>query len=156
MEARTFKANATGQFLGHAMFKVGMMSEAARLTLVTHQTNEALILDTCAEMRKCEPMADRPGLGRWALSIPFVKWLEIRRKYPDLASDDAQVKSRAYARFMASAESMPYRVPAGWARDAQCRKPRVYPWRQAAPGDPAAGAAGQGAAACSDHHAGSA
>jgi len=110
MQDRTFKANATWQYLGHAMFNVRMVSEAARLTLVTDQPSQGLILDTVAEMRKCEPMADRPGLGRWALSIPFVDWLEIRRKYPDIASDDAQIKTRAYARFMASAESIPFRV----------------------------------------------
>lgn len=87
-----------------------MKHEADCLTTITDQPQESLILDTVAEIRKCEPMADRDGLGRWALSIPFVKWMELREKYPDLASPDAQIKSRAYLRFMASAESIPFRV----------------------------------------------
>lgn len=94
------------------MFRVGLVTECDRTTLVTHQPTERLILETCQEMQKCEPMADREGLGRWALSIPFVAWMELRRKYPELASTDAKVKSAAYLRFMRSAESIPFRVRA--------------------------------------------
>jgi len=94
------------------MFRVRMMTEGERLSVVTHHPAERLILETTAELQKCEPMQDREGLGRWALSIPFLHWVELRRKYPELASPDAAIKSRAYARFMRSAESIPYRVRA--------------------------------------------
>ena len=95
------------------MFKVEAHLNGADLTTITHQASEALILDTAAELRKCsEPIPDREGLGRWALSIPFVDWLALRRKYPELASADPQIRSRAYLRFMASPESMPFRVRA--------------------------------------------
>ena len=86
------------------------MTEAERLTCVTTQPMERLILETNAELRKCEPMADREGLGRWALSVPFLKWVELRRKYPDLASTCAEVKSRAWLRFINSPESAPFKV----------------------------------------------
>jgi hypothetical protein len=86
------------------------MTEAERLTVVTHHPQERLILETNAELRKCEPMADREGLGRWALSVPFLKWIELRRKYPDLASTSSAVKSRAWLRFIASDESLPFKV----------------------------------------------
>ncbi len=92
------------------MFRVRLLTEGDRLTAVTEHAAERLILETVAEVRKCEPIADREGLGRWALSIPFLKWVELRRRYPDLASTDAQTKSRAYAVFMASDESIPYRM----------------------------------------------
>ena len=54
--------------------------------------------------------ADRPGLGRWMLSIPFEDYLALQVKYPELASPDGQIKTRAYKRFMASPESKPYRL----------------------------------------------
>lgn len=94
------------------MFNVRMAVQGDRFYVKTDQPHENLILETLAEMRKADPMKDREGLGRWALSIPMVRWVELRRKYPELASPDAQVKSRAYARFMASDESIPYRVRA--------------------------------------------
>src|SRR6187431_2647820 len=87
------------------MFRVRLMTEAERLTCVTTQPMERLILETNAELRKCEPMQDREGLGRWALSVPFLKWTELRRKYPDLASTSSDVKSRAWLRFINSPES---------------------------------------------------
>jgi hypothetical protein len=79
--------------------------------VLTVQSDEDLILETNHELRKCdEPIPDREGLGRWALSIPLLKWVELRRKYPDLASKDPQIRSRAYLHFMRTAESIPYRV----------------------------------------------
>jgi hypothetical protein len=92
------------------MFKVRLVTHDDGLTMVTLDPKERLILETNAELRKCEPMADRDGLGRWALSVPFLKWVELRRKFPALASTDAEVKSRAWRSFIASADSLPYRV----------------------------------------------
>lgn len=92
------------------MFQQRLMIQGDRLTHVLHQPSRHLILDTAARMRLLEPMRDREGLGRWALSIPFEDWVALRRKHPELASTDAHVKTRAYLRFMASDESKPYRV----------------------------------------------
>jgi hypothetical protein len=44
------------------------------------------------------------------LSIPFEDYLALQVKYPELASPDGQIKTRAYKRFMASPESKPYRL----------------------------------------------
>lgn len=92
------------------MFRIDAKREGDGLTVFREQPLRPLILDTVAELRKCEPMADREGLGRWALSIPQLDWLELRGKYPELASHDPVIKSRAYARFINSPESLPYRV----------------------------------------------
>lgn len=80
------------------------------LTSIRTQIERPLILDTLAELRKAGPMRDIPGFGRWALSIPLEDMLALRIKYPDLASSDPFTKTRAYRRFIASDESIPYRV----------------------------------------------
>lgn len=84
--------------------------EADGLTVKREQPERGLILDTLQRMRNLEPMADLPGIGRWALSIPAEDWLTIREQYPELQSKDGQERSRAWARFIASDESIPYRV----------------------------------------------
>lgn len=81
------------------------------LTVVSQQLDEELILQTNLELQKMdEPVPDREGLGRWALSIPLLKWVELRRKYPAMRSKDAQTRTKAYLAFMQSPESIPYRV----------------------------------------------
>lgn len=94
------------------MFKVRLSVDAVRGTLSRElvQPSRPLILDTLAEMRKAEPMADRQGLGRWALSIPFEDWVRLREKYPELATNDPATRTRFYRRFIASEESRPFRV----------------------------------------------
>ena len=79
---------------------------------VTNQAEESLIFDTNRELQKCDPVPDREGLGRWALSIPMLEWVNLRTKYPDLACPDMQIRTRAFLHFMRSAESVPYRVRA--------------------------------------------
>ena len=48
--------------------------------------------------------------GRLALTVPLEDWDALKLKYPDLASKDGEIRSRAWTRFIASAESEPYRV----------------------------------------------
>ena len=59
-------------------------------------------------------MADQQGLGRWALSVPLEDWQRLRGKYPDLASTDAAIKSRAWLEFIASPEAAPFRCASGY------------------------------------------
>ena len=47
---------------------------------------------------------------RWAMTIPEDDWTVITRKYPDLLAADRQLQDRAMRKFMASDESLPYRV----------------------------------------------
>jgi hypothetical protein len=86
------------------------MTAGERVAFATEQASRPLILDTVQEIRKAEPMADRPGLGRWALSVPLIDWMALKRKYPDLASKDSEIRSKAWGRFMLSDESKPYRM----------------------------------------------
>ena len=48
--------------------------------------------------------------ARWSMSIPQLDWEHLKRKYPDLASQDKQIRETALAKFMASSESTPYKV----------------------------------------------
>ena len=48
--------------------------------------------------------------GRPEMEIPAVDLHFLKLKYPDLASPDGGIKTRAWKRFLASAESFPYRV----------------------------------------------
>jgi hypothetical protein len=77
---------------------------------VTNQVEESLILETNRELQKCEPVPDMQGIGRWALSIPMLEWVKLRTKYPDLASPDMQIRTRAFLHFMRSGESWAFRV----------------------------------------------
>ena len=46
----------------------------------------------------------------WALSLPRIAHANLLKKYPDLASDDGEISTRAWKKFIASSESKPYRV----------------------------------------------
>lgn len=94
------------------MFKQTLKIQGHQLTGVLEQTNRGLILDTVAELRKIGGTPDRPGLGRHALCVPFEDWKRLREKYPDLASPDAQIKSRAWLAFIASGEAEAFKVRA--------------------------------------------
>lgn len=96
--------------MSEPLFRRSMWFEGDELVHRLEQPSRELILDTNREMRKAEPMADRPGLGRWALSVPLEDWQALRAKYPDLASRDPQISSRAWLAFMQSSEAEPYKV----------------------------------------------
>lgn len=92
------------------MFRQGIWLRDGQVTHAWEQTNRGQVLDAVAATRREHPVADRPALGRWALSIPFEDHAQLLRKYPDLGSRDAAIKSRAWLAFMASAESEPYKM----------------------------------------------
>jgi hypothetical protein len=50
------------------------------------------------------------SFGRLALSWPELDYHYWIKKYPDMASDDRAIRDAALAKFMASSESIPYRV----------------------------------------------
>lgn len=80
------------------------------VTGIMQQINRTQVMEAIATLRNESPPADREGLGRFALSIPFEDWVRLRTKYPELASTDAATKSRAYLRFLRSEESRPFRM----------------------------------------------
>ena len=67
------------------------------------------VLRHIREMRE-QKMVRRTDVLRWALSIPRVDRYLLGVKYPDLNSRDAETRTRAWKKFMASSESRPYRV----------------------------------------------
>jgi hypothetical protein len=91
-------------------FNVKLKREGDRMISIRSQHGRDQIITDIAGLRQAGGARDRDGLGRWALSIPFEDWIGLRAKYPDLASTDVKVKSRAYLRFMRSAESLKYRI----------------------------------------------
>lgn len=50
------------------------------------------------------------SMGRWALSIPHADYWNLVAANPDLNSPDKGIMNRAWRKFTASAESLPYRV----------------------------------------------
>lgn len=48
--------------------------------------------------------------GRAELEIPIIQLENLKRRYPELGSPDQETKTRAWKRFAASPESLPYRV----------------------------------------------
>jgi hypothetical protein len=91
-------------------FNVKLIQQGDTLTSIRTQYGRDEILQTVAGIRQAGGVDDREGMGRWGLSIPFEDWLRLRAKYPELASKDAKIKSRAYLRFMRSSESLPFRI----------------------------------------------
>lgn len=50
------------------------------------------------------------SFGRWALSIPPIDYKKLVKANPALNAPDAVERTLAWKRFMASPESIPYRV----------------------------------------------
>lgn len=50
------------------------------------------------------------SFGRLALQIPMADYYRLIRANPDLASKDAKTRTNAMLKFIASPESIPYRV----------------------------------------------
>ncbi len=48
--------------------------------------------------------------ARQVLAIPVLDDYLLKKKYPDLASPDKQIREAALAKFCASSESAPYKV----------------------------------------------
>jgi hypothetical protein len=104
-------------FSGGAMFNVRLkVDQVGRhelgLTATLNQYGRGELLESLAEVRATAPPADRDGLGRWALSIPFEDYQGLRVTWPELSASDPITKSRAYKRFLRHPDSLPYRVRA--------------------------------------------
>ena len=66
------------------------------------------ILETNRQLRR-EGLKDL-SFGRWALSIPEIDYKKLVKANPALKSLDTVERTLAWKRFMASPESVPYRV----------------------------------------------
>lgn len=54
--------------------------------------------------------AEMPVMGRVVLSIPELDFYVLKHRFPDLASPDNEIRTRAYKKFLASPLSEPYRI----------------------------------------------
>lgn len=74
------------------------------------QPNRRAILEQ-VKTRRDNPgsVRDFPGLGRPAMTIPMLDLHRLFRIYPDLRCPDAEIKTKAWMKFMNSSESEPYR-----------------------------------------------
>ena len=66
------------------------------------------MLETNRQLRR-EGLNDL-SFGRWALSIPEIDYKKLVLANPALKSQDAVERTLAWKSFMASPESVPYRV----------------------------------------------
>jgi hypothetical protein len=80
----------------------------SRLVMSTSIRNA--ILERNQETQRNPGAINDLSFGRWALSVPELDNIYLVKKYPDLNSPDGPTKQRALAKFMASPESIPYRV----------------------------------------------
>lgn len=74
------------------------------------QPSRPIILERNARLQAERGALRDLSFGRLELTIPYEDWLALREKYPDLASKDGEIKTRAWLAFRNSAESRPYRV----------------------------------------------
>lgn len=75
-----------------------------RLYVHTYGTNDDAVLRENAELRKNRDALRNLDWGVWALSIPAGDWARLVRVNPEIQTDAGMRK------FIASAESLPYRV----------------------------------------------
>jgi len=92
------------------MFRQRLVIEGDTMSHVLEQTNRREILEGVATFRREAPPPDRPGFGRVALQIPEEDFKQLVRKYPDLMSRDAGIKSKAWLAFMQTSECEPYKL----------------------------------------------
>jgi hypothetical protein len=68
--------------------------------------------DAVMEAARARPAPRALEWGRCVATIPLIDRYRLGRRYPDLDAPDAETRARAWARFLASAESAPYRLEA--------------------------------------------
>jgi hypothetical protein len=74
-----------------------------------YQPNRDLILEANKRMRNEQVIRDL-GWMRFALRVPQIDLIQLKKLNPELNSPDGQIKARAWKKFAKSPESLPYRV----------------------------------------------
>ncbi len=83
-------------------------AHTGRLAGFVKDTRRDQVLETNRQLRR-EGLKDL-SFGRWALSIPEIDYKALTRRNPALKSQDAVERTLAWKAFMASPDSIPYRV----------------------------------------------
>jgi len=87
------------------------LSEAALANLPNRGGNpERPRILTLNQAKRRGERVNTTAFGRVVLNIPIVDMQAINLRYPDTAAPDAEVRTRAWDKFLASPESEPYRV----------------------------------------------
>ena len=68
------------------------------------------ILDENAEIRKNEGALRKLQAMEWALQIPTLDYYNLTKANPELVSPDAEIRNKAWRKFIESDISLPYRV----------------------------------------------
>lgn len=74
------------------------------------QPSRGFILERNARLRADPSGIRKLDWGRPALTIPLEDLMHLKLKFPDLNSRDAEIRTRAWKKFLASGESRPYRI----------------------------------------------
>ncbi len=77
-------------------------------TVLRQRNRDAVMMEI--ERRRHGPPQRRMDWGRCVLSIPVLDLERIKDRYPELRAPDAETRNRAWAKFIASSESTPYKV----------------------------------------------
>ena len=89
-------------------FLIGYEWDGYTVTRGIFQPRAAATLELNKELRKTT-LSDGP-VGRWALSMNDIDRRALARLFPDINSPDAELRTKAWKRFMASPLSEPYKV----------------------------------------------
>jgi hypothetical protein len=89
--------------------KTRLVPDGDRLVGEIIQPGATVMLDGIKTIRD-NRLAKTLDWGRAELEIPIIQLENLKRRYPELGSPDHETKTRAWKRFAASPESLPYRV----------------------------------------------
>ena len=78
------------------------------MRLMTQETDH--ILAENAEIRKNKPALRKMQAMEWSLQIPTLDYYNIIKANPDLTCADAEIRNKAWRKYIVSDESLPYRV----------------------------------------------
>ena len=88
--------------------KTRVWFEGGHIVREHYQPTRKAILEAIKQRRNAGTMIDAP-FGRCELSIPELDYHRLIRAYPALNSHDTVEQTKAWKRFLRSAESEPYR-----------------------------------------------
>ena len=78
-------------------------------TTVTFDPNHKRVLEENQAIRNGGLVENKADM-HWALSMTPMQFDKIKKKYPDVASEDNEIQTKAWKKFIRSSESKPYRV----------------------------------------------
>lgn len=110
MLAKGLAATTREHYDGLFLTRIVPHAPTNEVLVTREQPSRSLILDQAQRLRN-EPEALRPlSFGVWALTIPFEDLENLEAANPELKSTDKETRRRAWRKFIASPESLPYRV----------------------------------------------